>query len=110
MTWAAVWCCCTPPIRAAEQGRACCMEKTADPAKLPADAPHCPVVQLREASQAATPIALPSFEPTSLCLLSSLVADVLTPTPTRATGHVLETADPPPPAPTLLALHTSLIW
>ena len=86
------------------------MEKSADPAKLPTNAPPCPIVQLREASPAATPLALPSFEPTTVCLLSSLISDVLTPMPAQATGRVHETADPPPLAPTLLALHTSLIW
>ncbi|MDB5325552.1 MAG: hypothetical protein JWM57_1121 [Phycisphaerales bacterium] len=84
------------------------MENTADPVKLPADAPPCPIVQLREATQAVAPLVLPSFEPT-LCLLSPWFTDVLTLTPVQATGHVVETADPPPPAPTLLALHTSLV-
>ena len=111
MAWTAVWCCCTPAPAAPSASvahRGCCVLTGATPngpARPPAD---CPIDHVRGTSVAPVPPALPDARPV-LCVGMARPAD-LPPNPAARAGIVpVDTADPPRPPPTLLALHTSLV-
>lgn len=112
MVWASVWCCCTEPVKAAsgKHERTCCAEdQPAKPDHCPPNQADCPIIKAREQSQQATPLVLPSFEPT-LAWLPIVQHSLIQPAQVAVRFERHNAADPPLPAPTLVALHTSLLW
>lgn len=121
VAFAAIWCCCTvkaasATAQAVDSAHACCDPAPApDSSSSPAGVPcmpgspdDCPVMRARAESVPSVLAAIPPVEldPVAFAVLPAFL---FTTPDGSAVADSDRSADPPPPGPTLLSLHTSLV-